>query len=200
MSTPLKFEFDFDEVFEGIKQGIIRELAETNFDAAKNTAVNQIKSEIKEKIMITYKDESELKNEIEREILNKVYSSLMDKVNDKYLEQFDDYMQYQLKLNPHRLEKISNEIKNDVGNKLYDDLYSSIRNEVTDKIKDMVGQMCDLIGGNSVKVQDSDKIISKEEYEDLLDRDRMLSALEAGGVDNWEWYDESLRQYYEVEE
>lgn len=200
MSTPLKFEFDFDEVFEGIKQGIIRELAETNFDAAKNTAVNQIKSEIKEKIMITYKDESELKNEIEREILNKVYSSLMDKVNDKYLEQFDDYMQYQLKLNPHRLEKISNEIKNDVRNKLYDDLYSSIRNEVTDKIKDMVGQMCDLIGGNSVKVQDSDKIISKEEYEDLLDRDRMLSALEAGGVDNWEWYDESLRQYYEVEE
>ena len=35
MSTPLKFEFDFEEVFEGIKQGVIRELEEMNFDAAK---------------------------------------------------------------------------------------------------------------------------------------------------------------------
>ena len=49
MSTPLKFEFDFDEVFEGIKQGVIRELAETNFDAAKDTAINQVKSEVKAK-------------------------------------------------------------------------------------------------------------------------------------------------------
>ena len=28
MSTPLKFEFDFEEVFEGIKQGVIRESGE----------------------------------------------------------------------------------------------------------------------------------------------------------------------------
>ena len=48
MGTPLKFEFDFDEVFEGIKQGVIRELSETNFDEAKKSAINQIKSEVKE--------------------------------------------------------------------------------------------------------------------------------------------------------
>lgn len=50
------------------------------------------------------------------------------------------------------------------------------------------------------KIKDSNKTISKEEYEDLLDRDRKLSALEAGGVDNWEWYGESLAQYYNEEE
>lgn len=64
MSTPLKFEFDFEEVFEGIKQGVIRELEEMNFDAAKDNAINQIKSEIKSKIELTYSDERELKDEI----------------------------------------------------------------------------------------------------------------------------------------
>jgi hypothetical protein len=34
--------------------------------------------------------------------------------------------------------------------------------------------------------------ITKKEYESLLrDRD-ILAALESGGVDNWEWYGESL--------
>lgn len=34
--------------------------------------------------------------------------------------------------------------------------------------------------------------ISKEEYIDLLIASERLSRLECGGVDNWEWYGESL--------
>lgn len=34
--------------------------------------------------------------------------------------------------------------------------------------------------------------ISKEEYKRLLRSQLELSALHAGGVDNWEWYGESL--------
>jgi hypothetical protein len=34
--------------------------------------------------------------------------------------------------------------------------------------------------------------INQERYEYLIRRDAVLSALEAGGVDNWEWYDEAL--------
>lgn len=33
--------------------------------------------------------------------------------------------------------------------------------------------------------------LSKEEYEKLVKRDFILTKLEAGGVDNWEWYGES---------
>lgn len=200
MSTPLKFEFDFDEVFEGIKQGVIRELAETNFDAAKDTTINQIKSEIKEKIRLTYRDESELKDEIKREIKERVFESLIKEVNGKYLDQFDEYVGKQLTRNPDRLNSLTDEIKKELSEQLYEDLYCSIRNEVIEQVRDTTSKLCDLIGGNSVKVQGSDKTISKEEYEDLLDRDRILSALEAGGVDNWEWYDESLSQYYSNEE
>ena len=36
--------------------------------------------------------------------------------------------------------------------------------------------------------------------EELEDRDKKLSALEQGGVDNWEWYEESLQDYYFEEE
>lgn len=200
MGTTLKFEFDLDEVFEGIKQGVIRELAETNFDAAKDTAINKIKSEIKEKIRLTYRDESELKDEIKREIKERVFESLIKEVNEKYLDQFNEYIGKQLTKNPNRLNSLTDEIKRELSKQLYDDLYHSIRNEVIEQVRDTTSQLCDLIGGNSVKIKGSNKTISKEEYEDLLDRDRTLAALEAGGVDNWEWYDESLSQYYEGEE
>lgn len=36
------------------------------------------------------------------------------------------------------------------------------------------------------------KEITMSDYEGLQKRSDILSALEAGGVDNWEWYDESL--------
>ena len=37
--------------------------------------------------------------------------------------------------------------------------------------------------------------ISREQYESLIDRSHKLAALEAGGVDNWEFYGESLHDY-----
>ncbi len=199
MSTPLKFEFDFDEVFEGIKQGVIRELEEMNFDAAKDNVINQIKSEIKSKIELTYSDERELKDEIKNEIKERVYDSIIKEVGDKYVDKFNDYVENQLSKNPERLSSLQNIIKREVSENLYEDLYGSIRNEVIGQVKDATTQLCNLIGNNSVKVKDSNKTISKEEYEDLLDRDRKLSALEAGGVDNWKWYGESLAQYYNEE-
>lgn len=38
--------------------------------------------------------------------------------------------------------------------------------------------------------------ITKEEYDSLVDCKRTLDALEQGGVDNWEWYSESINMYY----
>lgn len=34
--------------------------------------------------------------------------------------------------------------------------------------------------------------ITVKEYKDLKESDRILSLLYAGGVDNWEWYSESV--------
>lgn len=39
------------------------------------------------------------------------------------------------------------------------------------------------------------KLISKEELADLLRASYKLNCLEAGGVDNWTWYDEALSDY-----
>lgn len=36
------------------------------------------------------------------------------------------------------------------------------------------------------------RIIEEEELLQLLEHDAILSALESGGVDNWDWYEESL--------
>jgi hypothetical protein len=42
--------------------------------------------------------------------------------------------------------------------------------------------------------------ISKTEYDKLIEDQLILQALYAGGVDNWEWYDESLRDLQEDED
>lgn len=38
--------------------------------------------------------------------------------------------------------------------------------------------------------------ISREEYDRLEKRSEMLRYLEAGGVDNWKWYSESLQPFW----
>lgn len=200
MGTPLKFEFDFDEVFEGIKQGVIRELSEINFDEAKEVTINLIKSEVKTKIDLTYKDENEIKDEIKKKIKEKVFENLIKDVNDKYLYQYEDHIKSQLSKNPDRLENLNKRIENESSEKLYDDLYNSIRGEVIGQVLETTTKLCNLIGGNGVVIKESGNIISKEEYEELLERDRKLSALESGGVDNWEWYGECLSRYYDDEE
>lgn len=43
-------------------------------------------------------------------------------------------------------------------------------------------------------------IISKEEYESLLDDQEMLSCLQAVGVDNWHGYSEAIQMMEEEEE
>lgn len=44
--------------------------------------------------------------------------------------------------------------------------------------------------------------IDQKRYDELLLAERKLDALEAGGVDNWEWYYESLKQagFYDDDE
>lgn len=42
--------------------------------------------------------------------------------------------------------------------------------------------------------------IPRKEYDALLQGDRILNALYAGGVDNWEWYGEALSALYDEEE
>lgn len=196
MGSPLKFEFDFDEVFEGIKQGVIRELSETNFDEAKESAINQIKNEVKSKLALTYRDEYDLKDEIKKEIKEKVFTSLIKEVNGQYLEQFKSYIDEQLSKNPDRLQQLNKEVKDDLMERLYDDLYSSIRSEVIEQVKETTSQLCNLIGGSAISIKGTNKTITKKEYENLVERNEILNALEAGGVDNWQWYGDSLRDYF----
>ena len=200
MGNTLKFEFDFDEVFDGIKQGVIRELTETNYEDAKNQAINQIKAETKTKIGLTYSDEYKLMNDIKEEIKEKVFASLIDKADEKYFDLFDSYIKSQLTENPDRLKKMQADIRNKVSDELYCDLYQSIKDDTNEKLQEVISKFVGTIVGNNVQIKDSDEVITMEEYKALQHRDEILSALEIGGVDNWEWYGESLSQYFGEDE
>ena len=39
--------------------------------------------------------------------------------------------------------------------------------------------------------------ITEKEYNELVEDQKILNALRAGGVDDWEWYDASLENYEE---
>jgi len=200
MSKTMTFNFDCDEVFEGIKQGVIRELAETEFDGDRNRAVSEIKSEILSKIRLTYKDENDLKEEIKSEIKNKVYGNLLKEVSEKYLNQFNEYIENQLSKNPCRLSELENKIKKETSDALYDSLYYKIQNSIESKMQTAISKLINSIGGNNVKIDGSDEMISKEYYDELIHKGEILEALEAGGVNNWEWYSESLENYFGEDE
>ena len=42
--------------------------------------------------------------------------------------------------------------------------------------------------------------IPKKKYDELLKNSEILEALYAGGVDNWEWYEESLKEIFKEED
>jgi hypothetical protein len=39
-------------------------------------------------------------------------------------------------------------------------------------------------------------VITRKKYTDLVRRSDMLQGLESGGVDNWQWYSESLQDFF----
>ena len=41
--------------------------------------------------------------------------------------------------------------------------------------------------------RNKDKFITKAEHQSLLETEKKMAALEKGGVDNWEWYEDSLK-------
>lgn len=197
MNTKLKFEFDFDEVFEGIKLGVIKEMSEMSFNDITEKAVREIKSEMQKKISLTYKDEYEIRDEIKKEIKEKVYQKLISDIKDNYKKQYEDAFGREItNAIDDAEEEIVCEIKSKVVNKLYNDLYSNIQQQVKSKINDSVSKLVNAVTGNGVKVKNSKNEISKEEYQNLIKRDKILTALENGGVDNWEWYGESLENYF----
>lgn len=49
---------------------------------------------------------------------------------------------------------------------------------------------------NNKEFTNEEKVAILDYIEELEDRDKKLTALEFGGVDNWEWYSESLQDYY----
>ena len=195
MDNKLKFEFDFEEVFEGIKQGVIRELSEMEFSAARDAAIRQVKDEVKKEVTICYSDMSQLKDEIKKEVKDKVYNQLIAEAREKYVDKFDGYVQEQLSKNPDRLKDLRNEIISTTSDSLYRDLYRSIRSDMQDQMNNVLNA----ISGCGVRIQGSNHTISQEEYEELLERDKQLTVLENYGLDNWEGYDIAMSSIDEEE-
>lgn len=62
----------------------------------------------------------------------------------------------------------------------------SVRRQTLSELQDSISDL---------KSEDVSSMVSKTELQRLNKRDFMLTCLENGGVDNWEWWGESLKDY-----
>jgi len=92
----------------------------------------------------------------------------------------------QLSDNKEEIRKMDAIVEN---RKALTDIVIKDYDKLKDDIKTMESQKQLIIVDSEVKINYSD-------YEELLGRNEKLTALENGGVDNWEWYGESLKNYF----
>ncbi len=92
----------------------------------------------------------------------------------------------QLSDNKEEIRKMDAIVEN---RKALTDIVIKDYDKLKDNIKTMESQKQLIIVDSEVKINYSD-------YEELLGRNEKLTALENGGVDNWEWYGESLKNYF----
>jgi hypothetical protein len=74
------------------------------------------------------------------------------------------------------------------------EILENLKEDVAEK-RQKLSELEDSIA--DLKNEDVSTLISKTEIMRLNKRDYKLNCLEAGGVDNWEWFDESLKDFRE---
>lgn len=186
MGQMLKFEFDFDEVFEGIKQNVIKELSEIEIDSVSSNLRTEIKYEIKNMLELGYSDKEQVKNEIKNEIKDKVFETIIKEFKDKEQARLQDYSNEI----SNKTSKIHEEMKEEIIEKIVDRLQAIFAQEIRDAVR---SQTENLINSH-IFVNKSTANLSVD-YEELQRRSRILEALEHGGVDNWSGYSYSIKEY-----
>lgn len=96
------------------------------------------------------------------------------------------------------VETAQSTIKNLISMAENHEINLQMLNDDVAKAKDRINEYS-LHEGVNVKSGVFSKNISGDDYKDLVRSKIMLEKLKAGGVDNWEWYDESAPNYDELE-
>lgn len=203
MSNNLKFEFNFDEVIEGIKCGVIKELTDIAYENIEREATKQAKDELLRRTELNWSDKSNLKDEVKNEIKDKVFKLLIDEIRTGQKEKFDKIINETFKNDEEFINKLKNEIVNKTVERVYDSLIYDAQKKINKKLDQFTSKLINNLGGNNITIsegKDKEQYITKEEYDELIHRNEILEALEQGGVDNWEWYGESISQYFDDEE
>lgn len=201
-NNKLKFEFDFDEMIEGIKLGVMKELTDITYDNIEKSVIAEVRATLIKRFDLDWSDRMKIKDEIKEEAKDKIFKSVKNDIasdiKSKQKREFDEIVHQLSKDNENYIKEMENKIVEKAVGELYSNLVSKAQKELNQKLEQFTYKLMNNVGGNNVVVSDSgkEKVITKSEYDELIKRDEILSALENGGVDNWEWYGESIKQYF----
>jgi len=125
---------------------------------------------------------------VEYKKIKKEIASLKDetkKIREENHSLFQQKVQYKI-----ALEEIKQRYK------LKDEKFESLFKELDRKHQQQLKELSNIYEKEILKVEvkigESGKRISSDRMLELLKSEILLNALEAGGVDNWEWYGESI--------
>lgn len=201
MSNNLKFEFDFDEVIEGIKLGVMKELTDVTYDNIEKGIIEQSKRELVNHFKLEWNEQFDIKKEIKNEVKDKVFNSIIDDIKAEQKKQINEIKDKTLICSENSIKDLEDEIIEEAVNRLYGNLVEKTQKQINKKLEQFTSKFINNFGGNNIVVLNGDnqEYITKEEYDELIHRNEILEALEQGGVDNWEWYGESINQYFDNE-
>ena len=205
-NNKLKFEFDFDEMIEGIKLGVMKELTDITYDNIEKSVIAEVRATLIKRFDLDWSDRIKIKDEIKEEAKDKIFKSVKNDIasdiKSKQKGEFDGIIRQLSKDNESYIKEMENKIVEKAVDELYSNLIVKTQKELNQKLEQFTYKLMNNLGGNNIVISDDEEktAITKEEYDELIKRDEMLSALEQGGVDNWEWYGESLSQYFGEED
>jgi len=194
----MNFEFDWEEVFNGIKLGVQKEITDELVGEIYDNGIRQLKENI-----FGYREERDIVEDIKKTIVDKISDKLYNEVfKDKYEQikaKVDESVNVAIKKIQNNIGNITSNAENKIINACIDKLFYQYEDRVKKQVQTHGVELFEklLNGSNDTKTLSnisSDKYatIDKGEYDMLKSRDRRLTALENGGVDNWEWYGDAL--------
>ncbi len=202
-SKVLKFEFDFDEVFEGIERGVVDRISDYEFESMLLGCKNELHAEFKAKfekdLNFSYADVNELREKVKSDIVENLSSKIHAEVHDATRKRIEEILlDFNTKYIPDEMvRKIVNEAKLELSDRLYRDISSMAQKCFEKESKKIVSQMTSSL--NLRTKANVEPFVTQEELSRLRARDEKLSALETHGVDNWEGYDISMEDLVEEE-
>lgn len=192
----MTFSFDWNEVFKNIERGVVERLTDKAVEEISDSVKSRLLQEGRNILRFDTWDKKKLWDEIKEEVhnaLSKEIKQFTEELINKRVERTLDNIGFgeryiQAKADSYIKEKVSETIRDSLDSLKYH-LRDVYKQKMADNAELFIQKLTGASNAPSSNVSNS---VPQSELDRLMERDRMLCALESAGVDNWEGYEYAM--------